>query len=179
MTSWFAFMAIMNSINSYLLLRTTTSLVIVVLCLISPASCSNHPPPTSSPRVRYIYIHVCVFLVLCFCDFLGLCFFFFGFITMDRSGSFCRACYLRRKSESGRPRRAAITSATSATPAWRSRCPPCQVSQVPSQRKLFRRRFSTHHLAVTSTPITSRWVGNAAAKIAYTTHRRTDKASWH
>lgn len=145
MVTWFSFMAIMNSIT----------LVIVVLYLISPACCfsQQQQPPSLSPRVSYKYW---------FCGSISFLINLFSLKLNWVLCKLCRDCYLRRKAGSARLRRAAITSATSATHAWRSRCLPCQLSPVwPVWRKLLR----------PSTQITSPWVGNAAAKIAFSTPR--------
>ncbi len=108
-----------------------------------------------------------------FCSMIlhGSC--FFVWLEWDQLGLIlCRACYSRRKIGWVRPLRAATTSATTAIHAWRSKYLPCQATSQSNQvwpvwPKPILLSSLTHHLK----PITSPWVGNAAAKTTFSTPR--------
>lgn len=168
-------MAMMNSINSCLL--CTTTLVFMVLHILSPASClKQQQQPPSSPQVSYNSWCTALPVLTSGSHF---------FVWLEWNSLLCRACYLGRKAGSARPLRAATTSVTSATHAWRSRCLPYQAAYQSNQVLVVRPKLLlwsslTQHRDATSTPITSPWVGNAAAKTTFSTPRDevANRGSW-
>lgn len=114
-------------------------------------------PPLPLPEYA-LFLSSMSFLICPFCDIAG------NFVPeFYLLAGFIRVYFSKTKPGSDPPHQAAITSATSATHAWRCKCLVCPAAPAAWIRpRLCQWDFLTHLHKGTDTHFTSHWVGNAA-----------------